>query len=827
MFPFVTLWQKWCKAFSQKVVSLPRSNHVREIDLITNTMLEALYVTDVDGNITRANAYTSKLLGYTQEALLGHNAHALFHADSITQTPIRECKIYQAIQERGEYFGEEVFFNQARKKIFVEVAAKALIHQGNVIGEVVTFRDISEQKTYRETLLELLEFSPIAVRIAQKKGKKVVFANTAYSSLIQLNRHDVIGQNPKNYYVHHEDYDAIVHAIDNDESIYNKLIELSIQGDIKWVLASYMPMNFEGEKSVLGWFYDITDKEFHKQELQRQKEEFETIFNISKDGIAVLDAASNFLDFNNAYLEMTGFTREELLTKSCVGLSSVEDQERAKNVMYSVAKYGFVKGFEKTCVVNEGKRIVVNMTLTHMPDKQRILVSAKDITQSKAYEQQLEHIAHYDPLTGLPNRLLNSDRLRQAMVHAQRQGEYIAIAYLDLDGFKEVNDRYGHAMGDKLLTTLSLIMQQTLQPEDTLARLGGDEFVVIIVGLADRSMAYPIIQKLLEVVSQEVLLDASQVRVSASLGVTFYPQYESVDADQLIRQADQAMYEAKQSGKNRYHVFDPDYDRTVRTKHENLERIQHALTNREFVLYYQPKINMRTHTVIGAEALIRWQHPQRGLVPPADFLPIIEIHPLAIDVGEWVIQEAIDQIQRWKAMGLRIPVSVNVGAKQLLQGNFVEKIRSILFQNPDFDPTLLEIEILETSALEDIHRASHIIQSCKTLGIHFALDDFGTGYSSLTYLKRLPIATLKIDQSFVRDMLDNQDDLAILAGIIGLAKAFNRRVIAEGVETYAHGQKLLELGCDLAQGYGIARPMCGDAMVEWYGQWDEKPCWRG
>ena len=243
------------------------------------------------------------------------------------------------------------------------------------------------------------------------------------------------------------------------------------------------------------------------------------------------------------------------------------------------------------------------------------------------------------------------------------------------------------------------------------------------------------------------------------------------------------------------------------------------------MLYYQPKVNMRTGVVIGAEALIRWQHPERGLLPPGLFLPIIEEHPMSIELGEWVIATALAQMTQWRALGLELPVSVNIGARQLQHGDFVERLKGLLAQYPDVPPRTLELEILETSALEDITLVSDVMLSCQALGVRFALDDFGTGYSSLTYLKRLPAELLKIDQSFVRDMLTDTDDLAIVQGVIGLAKAFRRKVIAEGVETIVHGELLLPLGCELAQGYGIARPMPAAAIPEWVKTWKPDVTW--
>jgi EAL domain-containing protein (putative c-di-GMP-specific phosphodiesterase class I) len=313
--------------------------------------------------------------------------------------------------------------------------------------------------------------------------------------------------------------------------------------------------------------------------------------------------------------------------------------------------------------------------------------------------------------------------------------------------------------------------------------------------------------------------------VSASMGVTLYPQ-DGVEADVLLRHADQAMYLAKQAGKNRYHRFDVAQDAAVNTQRASLERIRRALDEHEFVLYYQPKVNMKTGTVIGAEALIRWQHPERGLLAPADFLPVIETDPISVELGEWVIDTALAQMTEWHAQGLVLGVSVNIGARQLQQGDFAARLSGLLAAHPAVEPRYLELEVLETSALEDMAQVSAVMYACSGMGVQFALDDFGTGYSSLTYLKRLPAEMLKIDQSFVCGMLDDPDDLAIVKGVIGLVTAFRRQVIAEGVETVAHGELLLSLGCELAQGYGIARPMPAQAFPGWVGTWRPDASWE-
>jgi diguanylate cyclase (GGDEF)-like protein len=437
----------------------------------------------------------------------------------------------------------------------------------------------------------------------------------------------------------------------------------------------------------------------------------------------------------------------------------------------------------------------------------------------------LERIAYHDLLTDLPNRVSLTDRLNKAIVKCQRSNQSLAVAFMDLDGFKAINDNHGHHVGDELLVEVSKRMKMALREDDTVARIGGDEFIAVMVDLDNIEDSEPILKRLLKTVAEPLTLSDRVIKVSLSIGVTHYP-VDGEDADQLIRQADQAMYVAKQAGKNRYHLFDTAQDNANKVQQQSIGDFHVALGRHEFVLHYQPKVNMRTGEVIGVEALIRWQHPERGLVPPLEFLPAIEGHDISLELGEWVIDTALSQISQWQSMGVNLPISVNISAYQLQQANFATRLSILLAAHPEVTPQSLELEILETTALSDINRVSATMAACNKFGVCFALDDFGTGYSSLTYLRRLPAYLIKIDQSFVRDMLEDTDDLAIIEGVVSLAKAFKRDVIAEGVETIAHGAALLQLGCELAQGYGIARPMPADDIPEWISNWKVDDSWR-
>ena len=568
-----------------------------------------------------------------------------------------------------------------------------------------------------------------------------------------------------------------------------------------------------------------------KAELHQKNEMLSAIIENFPGGVSVCDADLHVTAYNDQFKKLLDFP-DALLNKPTLYFEDFirhnalrgdyGNGDPEQHVAAIVAQARAFKAHKIERVLPNG----VALEIRAMPLPEGGFVTLYiDISERKEHQRQLEYLAHFDDLTTLPNRVLLADRLHQAMAQVQRRTQKLAVVYLDLDGFKTINDNYGHETGDQLLKALAARMKQALREGDTLARIGGDEFVAVLLDLADNQACEPMLTRLLNAAAESVQIGDRLLQVSASLGVTFYPQGEDVDADLLLRQADQAMYLAKQSGKNRYHFFDAAQDRSARSRHQSVEHIRQALARDEFVLYYQPKVNMRSGAIIGAEALIRWQHPQQGLLAPVTFLPLIEDHPLAIDIGEWVIATALTQIEQWHGIGLDIPVSVNVGARQLLQTDFVARLQALLAAHPQVNPSCLEIEVLETSALEDLTHVSQVIDDCRALGVSFSMDDFGTGYSSLTYLKRLQVNLLKIDRSFVRDLLDSPDDLAILQGVIGLAIAFHRKVIAEGVETLAHGNLLLQLGCDLGQGFGIARPMPGADMPNWAASWRTRPVW--
>ncbi|HLY41638.1 MAG TPA: EAL domain-containing protein [Terracidiphilus sp.] len=598
-------------------------------------------------------------------------------------------------------------------------------------------------------------------------------------------------------------------------------------GSVKWLRREIRPW-MTGDGAIGGimiFSENITSQKIAAERLHLAA----SVFAHAAEGIMITDAAGTILEVNDAFTRITGYARDEIVGKNPRILNSGrQSREFYENLWNQLRLKGHWSG-EIWNRAKDGHIYAEMLTISAVKDSggktQQYVAMFSDITSIKEQKQQLEQVARHDLLTGLPNRVLLADRLRVAMAQAHRHGKPVAIACLDLDNFRTLNDQHGHAVGDKLLTALARRMRAALHEDDTLARLGGDEFVAVMPELdaVDDSMA--IVNALQNAVSDPVQVDDLVFQLSASIGVTFFPQSEDVDADQLLRQADQSMYQAKLEGKSRFHLFDPSGDRNLRGHHEDIERIRNALKAEEFVLYFQPKVNMRTGEFLGAEGLIRWQHPLSGLLPPGQFLPVIEGHALSIDIGEWVIDKALQHIEGWLAEGFDVPVSVNVPPLQLQQPGFVDRVRELLAAHPGVPGSRLELEVLESSALEDLSLVSKVIHDCRELGVSFAMDDFGTGYSSLSYLKRLPVDVLKIDQAFVHDMLDDPDDLMILEGVLALSRSFHRDAIAEGVETVEHGLMLLRMGCEKAQGYGIARPMPAGELAGWAAKWRPYPEW--
>lgn len=617
---------------------------------------------------------------------------------------------------------------------------------------------------------------------------------------------------------------APLYQLDDQNVIESKKPKLNYEepqtnaaGKTIWLRTSKVPLFDQNEKilGVLGVYDDITELKGYHDKLKLMN----SMFEHTQESILITNGKKELIDVNPAFINATGYQRDEILGQNPRFLKSGHQSDEFYKIMWHCLD---MNGYWSGEIWNKKKDGEIYPTFTTISaiknvngDVDHYVGIASDITELKKHEKQLERIAHYDALTGIPNRVLLADRMKHAIAQAKRDKKLLAVCYIDLDGFKLINDTFGHHIGDQVLITSTERITLLIRESDTVARLGGDEFVILLQGLENTEECIHCLERLLVGLAEPIVVDGLTTTVTASIGFTIYP-IDDQDPDTLLRHADYAMYTAKQSGKNRHHRYDRSEDKEAAEQQTLLNEIAEGLKHQEFELYYQPKVSIADKKVVGVEALIRWNNPQKGLMLPASFLPVMENTKLEIELGDWVINQALFQSQQWLQSGYFIPISINVTGQQLLQSSFVDKLMAGFAKYPAVSNTLLQLEILETAALELNHSIA-VIQTVKSkLGLTFALDDFGTGYSTLTYLKELPVSTLKIDQSFVKNMVSDIGDKAIVEGVIALAKVFGMETVAEGVETDKQFQALKVTDCQIAQGFGIARPMQEKEFIRWY-----------
>jgi diguanylate cyclase (GGDEF)-like protein len=443
-----------------------------------------------------------------------------------------------------------------------------------------------------------------------------------------------------------------------------------------------------------------------------------------------------------------------------------------------------------------------------------LAVTIQDITERKLAEEKIEFLAHHDPLTRLPNRVLLRDRFEQAMAIARREDSGVVLMFLDLDHFKQINDSFGHQLGDQVLLKIVKRLQECIRDADTICRQGGDEFIIVLTNIKDLNDIGRIAQNMLDAVCEPIEIEKQTFHTSASIGITLFPN-DGGDFDTLLKNADTAMYQAKDSGRNAYRFFTAKMNADVVEQLHLHTQLRTALQQKEFQLHYQPQIDLVSGSVIGMEALIRWHHPEKGIISPALFIPVAEASGLIIPIGEWVLEEACRQARIWQKNGQApFRVAVNLSALQFQRGNIIDTVSKAL-ERSGLPPGMLELELTESILLQDMESALKTIHDLKVLGVQLSIDDFGTGYSSLSYLKRLKVDKLKIDQSFVRDLVTDIDDMAIVSAIIQLGKNLQLRVIAEGVETAEQLSFLSSHECDEAQGYFFSRPLAPADLEVW------------
>jgi diguanylate cyclase (GGDEF)-like protein/PAS domain S-box-containing protein len=588
------------------------------------------------------------------------------------------------------------------------------------------------------------------------------------------------------------------------------------------------PIPINGRMQLFSIIHDVTKR----HTLESENRLAVNVFTHATEAIVVMDHNRQITSTNAAFSRITGINNDEAMQQllfKAMYLVNIDEM----TVWDAVETHGNWKdsvwGIRPD---NSSYAALLTITVVHQQDDTgppNYIALFSDITNLKTHEKELEDMARLDPLTRLPNRTSFLSKLSQELAEAEKQRSRVAVLFLDLDGFKSINDTYGHQVGDQVLTRIATQLRETLHDKDVIARAGGDEFLLLLPNLTAEDLCSPMLNRLLLAASSSMPhpLDNDHVTLSlsASIGISFFPDHGQ-HPEQLIRQADHAMYQSKQLGRNCYTYFTETQTPDTHPVSEKIRQLEAAIPKQQLLVYYQPKVDLHTGLVKGYEALVRWQHPERGLLNPVTFVDDIEKHKVFVEMDLWVLKTVFEHLSSWNEKGFRTSVGINVSAKQLQNPMFPKQVQALLEQHPDIKPNQLELEILESSALQDLGSASDTVLEFRAMGIEFALDDFGTGYSTLKRLQRLPVKSLKIDTGFVLDMLHNTSSLRLVKAILALSDAFNLHTVAEGIENQALGVMLIRLGCQYGQGYGIARPMPMEEVMPWQKHWRYPECWR-
>jgi diguanylate cyclase (GGDEF)-like protein/PAS domain S-box-containing protein len=636
-------------------------------------------------------------------------------------------------------------------------------------------------------------------------------------------REEVIGKNSieLGFWADESDYQNVRRELQEHGVCHNYLAQfVKKDGGLLWGLMSVSIVEINGESCALSITRDITEAKLAEQRLaEAQKalriseERYRTVFQATLDCITIHRLKDNTLiDVNSAFLEMFGYESQEVLGSTSLSLDLWAEPSAREKMFQVLREQGSFRDARTRFRKKNGELIwvMISSSLIEIEGAACVLNIIRDVSDAKAAEDKIWNLAFYDPLTRLPNRRLLMDRLRQSLANAARSRDMRALLFIDLDNFKNLNDTLGHQNGDTLLCEVARRLSNCVRESDTVARLGGDEFVVLLNGLGAQyekaaALAENIVQKILDAIEKPYWLDKREYFSSSSIGISvFSGRNESVD--EILQQADIAMYQAKAAGRNTMRFFAPALQTAVQTRAAMEDEIRSALRSNHFLLYYQPQIDHNRLT--GVEALLRWQHPGRGLLQPGQFISLAEESGLIVPLGDWVLEAACQQIHLWNNADppFPIPLSVNISARQFRLPGFVEHVLEVLRRN-DANPACLDLELTESMLLDNIDDAIAKMNELKQHGVRFSLDDFGTGYSSLSYLKRLPFDQLKIDRSFVRDLLDDIGSQAIARSIISLGRALGLNVIAEGVESCEQRDLLIDLGCSSFQGYFYSHPL--------------------
>jgi diguanylate cyclase (GGDEF)-like protein/PAS domain S-box-containing protein len=794
------------------LVAITPSLAAREI---IGTMADVLFVCDRDGRIEFANAAAERVLGYPAESLMGRQFEELLAADE--PGPFGESFRRSSIRSM-----ERRFTGSDGRQVDLMMSLAPVIHHGEPAGAVILGRDMREQKdAEREvkqavTLLESTLDSTADGILVIGGGGRVLTYNRRFAEMWRIPA-------------------QLLETTDDDRGLIECVLDQLIDPDhfVRTVETLYAQpgaesfdlLEFkdgrrferysigrpvEGMANVRVWsFRDVTARFAAEAALRESELRYRLLFEQNAAGVCVSEVQGAILDCNLTFSSMLGYPRNELIGRRADDLY-VRLAERAE-VLSLLRDATTLNSIELELLKKDGQSMWALMNVTQVGD--RIHTTVVDISDRKRAEEQIEFHAYHDVLTHLPNRKLFTDRLTQSLSRARRSGKPLAVMFVDLDHFKSINDTLGHEAGDELLLEMARRLRANVRDDDTVARLGGDEFTIILAELRQAEDAVSVAEKLIKAVEQPLSIAETSIEVSASIGIALFPD-DGADAESLLRNADNAMYRAKEAGRNTYQLCTDDMKRRAVERLSLETRLRRAISDGQLILHYQPQVSLISGMVVGVEALVRWNDPDRGLVHPSAFIPLAEESRLILPLGEWVLHNACTQMRAWLDAGVELPlISVNLSLRQFQQYDIVQSVRRVLAET-GLDAGALELEITETAAMQNAESTVEILQSLRELGVSIAIDDFGTGYSSLNYLKRFPITAVKIDRAFIRDLGTSEGDAAIVSAVVGIARALKLRVIAEGVETQEQLAFLRRRSCDAAQGYLFSRPVSASALPD-------------
>jgi diguanylate cyclase (GGDEF)-like protein/PAS domain S-box-containing protein len=786
---------------------------------------DAIIGKTTEGVVTSWNRAAEKMYGYTGTEAIGQDLCFLVPSE-------RQGEV-QAIMERIRT-GQPVECLETQRVtkagcvLDVSVSISPIKDgSGRIIGASTIARDITVSKRSEKQLKlqsAALEAAAHAIVITDHEGK-IVWLNQAFTTLTGYSKQEVLGKNPRLLSSGEQSetyYAKLWSTISLGKVWQGELVNKRKDGTTYTEEMTITPVTQDVGKAAHTHFVaikqDVTKRKRLEEMLQNNENKYRALFEESADATWLMDE-KGFLNCNSAALQMFGYSAgAEMMHPADISPPNQPDGTPSRMAAEQRIAKAFLNGKERFEWLHQRKNgntfpAEVCLTALTLSGRPTLLATVRDITDRKAAEERVQYLAYYDALTGLPNRTLLQDRLAKALASARRRKDKVALLFLDLDRFKDINDSLGHSVGDLFLKQVGERLKTWGREQDTVARLGGDEFLIMVTEVKDATDAAVAGERLMDAMTAEFVIQGHPFSINCSLGISIFPEH-GADSETLIKNADAAMYSAKENGRNNFQFFTEEMNTRVVERLTLEKSLRLALEKGQLFLVYQPQMDIATGRITGMEALLRWQHPDLGLVPPDKFIRIAENSGLIVPIGEWVLRTACRQARNWQDEGLpAVSVAVNVSAIQFRQDGFCELIRRVL-RETGLAAQYLELELTESLLLANAEVMLSVVQELKAMGLTVAIDDFGTGYSSFSYLRQFRVNKFKIDRSFIRDVAVNPDDAAITAAIIGMAKSLRLKVIAEGVENEAQMSFLRKHQCDEIQGYYFSKPLSPEQAAD-------------